>query len=118
MRKQILHVYAGDYSMKSNGINTVLNALPNYQKKYIDSSVYFVQKKEDYKKLMKFLKNNDSFLTVFHGVYYVEYIKISEIVLKKNLRYYIEPHSSFMKTAQKKGKIKKMLLIRLFLADF
>ena len=89
-----LLVLEGDYK---NAI------IPVYSAKQIDSFDRF------------FLKYD---LVLFHGLYFFNYIKLYKILLKLNIPFLIKPHSSLMKEALKKSKLKKLLANTLYFKRF
>lgn len=68
------------------------------------------------KELSVFLANFD--LVVFHGIYYLKYYSLYKLLKKQNIKYLVKPHSSLMKAAQEKSKLKKMIANSLFYKKF
>ncbi|WP_434938669.1 glycosyltransferase [Shewanella sp. HL-SH8] len=57
-------------------------------------------------------------LVVFHGMYFYQYIKISNILTRTSIPYLIKPHSSLMFAAQRKSKLKKTIANFVFFKRF
>ncbi|MGD1820446.1 MAG: glycosyltransferase [Pleomorphochaeta sp.] len=114
------------------GVPAVLFDLVNHQNKiYNLSSIIFTLNKEipsrfsnimksysNYKELFKSILDFSPDFVVFHTVYHTEYIKVSRFLINKNIKYYIEPHSSFMVKAQEKSKLKKKIANKFFFKRF
>ncbi|MDN3425676.1 glycosyltransferase [Planococcus notacanthi] len=128
---KILHITATHLN-KYGGIPVVLEKLVKHQNEIeeVESRVlsikhdinnieskffYFLDSQS---KIEFFLQEYEPDITIFHGYYFKEYINTSKILEKEKLLYYIQPHSSFMKTAQKKGRIKKYIANKLFFSKF
>lgn len=128
---KILHITA-THLKKYGGIPVVLENLVKNQNRINDvtsmvlsvkynvdeiKSDYFVFKK-GMDEIKRFINEYNPDTIIFHGIYFIEYVTISKIIDKMNIKYYIEPHGSFMKVAQKKGAFKKMLVNKLLLNNF
>lgn len=119
---KIIHITATHLN-KYGGIPVVLEKLVKYQNEIKTVQSIVLSVKNDVKninsKKFKFipdLEHIKNFMSeykpdviIFHGIYFLEYIKISKVIKDMNLNYYIEPHGSFMKQAQDKGKLKKYI---------
>ena len=57
-------------------------------------------------------------LVVFHNTYYIEFVKISKILKRKNIPYVIVPHGTLVKKAQRKKWYKKVVANLLFFNSF
>jgi glycosyltransferase involved in cell wall biosynthesis len=119
---KIMHITATHLN-KYGGIPVVLENLVKHQNEIqnvesivlsvkeetnnINSKYFYYSNKIDH--IKKFINEYNPDITIFHGLYFIEYIKISKILSRNDFKYFIEPHSSFMISAQKKGKIKKFI---------
>lgn len=87
-----------------NGIKSVLEKIvPNYIKIGIEIEVYNIkisEEKIDYSKYD---------LVLFHGVYFLKYLIISEKFRKLKIPYVIIPHCSLTKISLKQSRLKKIL---------
>jgi len=126
---KVLHVVGNKIEI-SNGIGRLIPEMINMHNllgKNINSSLLVLS--DDYKNdhfpsfyyrevkcFESFLKRFD--LVVFHGVYFFEYLRIYKKLIKYNIPYSIKPHSSLMKSALNKSKIKKKLANWLFFKKF
>ena len=63
-----------------------------------------------------FLENFD--LVVFHGIYYLKYYSLYKLLKSLNIKYIVKPHSSLMKAAQNKSKLKKIIANSFFYKKF
>ncbi|WP_027339029.1 glycosyltransferase [Halonatronum saccharophilum] len=57
-------------------------------------------------------------LVIFHGVYFMNYIKIYKILRKLNISYVVKPHCSLTEQAQKKKRVKKYISNLIFFNKF
>lgn len=57
-------------------------------------------------------------LIIFHGIYYINYIKLSKILRAKKINYIIKPHSSLMKASFRKHGIRKLVYLLVFFKFF
>lgn len=71
------------------------------------NSKYFDDLRE--KNFEKYVEEYNPDIAILHSFYYVEYCKISRILKRKKIPYFIEPHGSFGKASMQKSKIKKMI---------
>ena len=127
---KVLHITATHLN-KYGGIPVVLEKLVKHQNEIIGTKSLvlsvknevaqlksnFFHFRSDYNEIEEFIKDYNPDVTVFHGLYFIEYVKVMKILSSHKYRYFIQPHSSFMKTAQEKGKIKNILLIIPYLKD-
>ena len=70
-------------------------------------SEHFVQ--ININELEKYFKDYKPDIVIIHSFYHVEYAKVAKILKRHHIRYYIEPHGSFMKEGMKKSRIKKQI---------
>ncbi|QPI86178.1 glycosyltransferase [Rhodobacterales bacterium HKCCA1288] len=125
---RILHV-SGYCLSESNGVGRLLLELIYEQNKNIPDSKIDLLLTQDqilndlkfdvyfYSQVTKkFFKSYD--LVVFHGVYFLNYYFISQIIKNYNIPYLIKPHSSLVVAAQKKSYIKKCLYYLFILKNF
>ncbi|ATI62348.1 MULTISPECIES: glycosyltransferase [Bacillus] len=119
---KVLHITATHLN-KYGGIPVVLEKLVKHQNEIIGTKSLvlsvknevaqlksnFFHFRSDYNEIEEFIKDYNPDVTVFHGLYFIEYVKVMKILSSHKYRYFIQPHSSFMKTAQEKGKIKKYI---------
>lgn len=61
------------------------------------------------KSFEKYLEEYNPDIAILHSFYYVEYCKISRILNRKGIPYFIEPHGSFGKASMQKSKMKKLI---------
>lgn len=128
---KILHITATHLN-KYGGIPVVLENLVKYQNEIdgaqsvvlsINSDIDNINS-DDFKYIKEideikcFIESYSPDITIFHSLYFTKYTKVYKILNSLNLKYYIEPHGSFMKTAQNKGKVKKMIANKLLFNNF
>jgi glycosyltransferase involved in cell wall biosynthesis len=127
---KILHI-TSTHLEKYAGIPEVLKKLVKYQNKIKDitSKVLSVKSPVDkieskhfvfydkYEDIFKYIDIFNPDVVIFHGLYFFKYIRISNYLKSINVRYYIQPHSSFMLSAQKRN-IKKYLANKLVFNKF
>ncbi|MDT2767636.1 glycosyltransferase [Globicatella sulfidifaciens] len=128
---KILHITATHLN-KAGGIPVVLENLVKHQNKIdhvqaqvlsvrhdiknIESDFFFYRK--NFSDVCEFILNYEPEIVIFHGAYFYEYVKISKHLKEIGFEYYIEPHSSFGKEAQKKGRVKKIIANRTVFKNF
>ncbi len=117
---KIAYIYLGEFK-EGNGIFTILETqLKWLNKNNIETILYLNEnqknKTTNYKteiySLIEFdlsLRRNKIDITIFHGFFFLEYIKIAQKLKSQNIPYLIKPHSSFMKKSWDKGWIKKRI---------
>lgn len=118
---KILHL-TGSMLSKRSGITGVLLNLPLEQNKIagVESRVVIVDnvlegeypdyiKSISIKELADFLDNYHPDLIIIHDFYVPNYRKISRIIRKKHIPYFLEPHGAFGRFAMKKSHFKKVL---------
>ena len=119
---KILHIMNNSLNELS-GIATVVPDLVIAQNKYtylishllilknenryddLFNGIYFFETK--IKKIQKQIEDEKYDLIIFHGVYHLNYLKISNYLRSVKIKYIIVPHCSFMKNAQENKKLKK-----------
>ncbi|SOD11545.1 Glycosyltransferase involved in cell wall bisynthesis [Fibrobacter sp. UWB16] len=57
-------------------------------------------------------------IVLFHGVYFLSYVKISRFLKKINIPYVVIPHCSLTKVSLAQKRIKKFFAIRIFFSSF
>lgn len=118
---KLLHVTATHLNM-NGGVPVVLRGLVEAQNKIdgvfsrvvsLSASVEHIKSKFFVHVGVKdFSKYVDDFMpdvVILHSFFYLEYNRVVNILNKKKIRYYIEPHGSFGKMAMKKSWLKKII---------
>lgn len=59
--------------------------------------------------LQEYLDRYKPDIAILHSFYYISYNFVVRILLRNNIKYYIEPHGSFGRSALKNSKIKKII---------
>lgn len=70
-----------------------------------EKNVFYLDKIKNFDKLPKPFNHPD--LVIFHGIYFLQYIKIYKKILENNIPYIIIPHGSLTTDAQKIKPLKK-----------
>lgn len=70
-------------------------------------SHYFVN--VNLRNLENYLKKQNPEIVIIHSFFHLEYACVAQILIKNHIKYYIEPHGSFMKAGLKKSKLKKTI---------
>lgn len=128
---KILHITATHLN-KYGGIPVVLEKLVEHQNKIKDVQSIVLSVRSDIKdinspffhfinednKIIDFITEYNPEVIIFHGLYFTQYVKIGKLISSNHFKYYIQPHSSFMKQGQRKGKIKKFVANRTLFHKF
>jgi glycosyltransferase involved in cell wall biosynthesis len=131
IKMKIIHITA-THLKKYGGIPIVLEKLVLHQNNIQNVQAVVLSVKSDVKeiksnyfyfesglnRIISFIKEYDADVIIFHGLYYKEYVRISRIISKLCFKYYIQPHSSFGESAQKKNGIKKYIANRIIFKNF
>ncbi|MCS6126354.1 glycosyltransferase [Shewanella baltica] len=125
---KILHV-VGNKIEASNGIGRLIPEMISMHNKFgsftssllvfedlYESFDFDVSNYNNIKDRITFFSEFD--LVVFHGLYFLKFIKIKKILAKLGTPYLVKPHSSLMVSAQKKSYLKKILANALFFNSF
>lgn len=118
---RILHITATHLN-NEGGIPIVLKNLVAEQNKInnVTSKVLAIKKNvniidtDDFvyiskmKDICKFILQYDADFVIFHSVYFIEYSWLSYFLKKKKIKYFIEPHGSFVDKAMEKSHYKKI----------
>lgn len=89
--------------------NVIWYNVNNIDKYEIDTESIGIKNINDFKFKELLIKYPKIDIVIFQGVYHPKYIKISKILITKNIPYIIIPRSSLTKQAQNKKPIKKYL---------
>ncbi|EJN6961860.1 glycosyltransferase [Photobacterium damselae] len=118
----------GNHINDGNGIGRLIPEMVlmhNNLSDGINSKILTIQKCEGSEQIINYkdIANYSTFfsgfdLIIFHGVFFIEYIKISKILKNNKIPYLVKPHSSLMVEGLKKSWIKKKLASYLFFKRF
>ena len=124
---KILQIVGNSYRIGS-GIYSILNPLvEKLNEKGIETNVLYTGSKPLDTPLKLVFQYGKDFtdsdfdkysLVVFHGIYYINYIKLAKILRAKKINYIIKPHSSLMKASFRKHGIRKLVYLLVFFKFF
>lgn len=128
---KLLHITATHLNQEG-GIPAVLRNLVKYQNTItgMNSKVLAIKKNvtrindehfdyvTDYHLISKYIYDYSPDIVIIHSVYFFRYYYIEKILRKNNVKYFIEPHGSFGRIAQKKSKWKKQIVNNTLLYRF
>ena len=118
---KVIHITATHLN-SAGGIPVVLKSLVEEQNKLekMDAMVvslnadvshlnsrYFVH--VNLREIEDFLKKEKPEIAIIHSFFHLEYSYVAQLLYKNHIKYYIEPHGSFMKAGMNKSRIKKTI---------
>ncbi len=56
-----------------------------------------------------YLQKQKPDIVIIHSFFHPEYMRVARILIRNHIRYYIEPHGSFMKAGMRKSRFKKTI---------
>lgn len=119
---KLLHITA-THLQEEGGIPAVLKNIVNEQNKieHFQAKVLCIKKDvatinngyfyyhSEREKIKEFIKEFSPNIVIIHSIYFLQYGFIASYLHKNNILYLVEPHGSFGKQAQNKGKLKKKI---------
>ena len=127
---KILHITA-THLAPNGGIPVVLNNLAKEQSKLpgitvrvvslsapvndFDPALFLQVKQRQFK---FFVQQYQPDIAIFHGHFYVKYIRVAYILRRLKVPYFIEPHGSFSRIAMQKSRIKKIIAHHVFFRSY
>ena len=123
---KVLHVYNGLYK-RGQGIFTVLDwnlrfvtncKVSLYCKKYYGKDFPYEIYTEDTIEFETLLQNVQFDFVVFHGVFFMDYSKMSSVCRRNRIKYFVKPHGSLVRKSWSKSPIKKLLFYIFYLRRF
>lgn len=119
---KILHITAMSPLSPNSGIPKVLKELSFAQNKLkgVESIVLSLKGRIDCidspyfvylgnRSIEDFLCSFGPDVVILHSFFHVEYISVARVLVKNNIRFFVEPHGSFGIEAMKKSHIKKLI---------
>lgn len=124
---KVLQIVGNSYRLGS-GIYSILNPLVEMlNKRGIETDVLYTGNKTLESTLPHVFHYCEDFsdsdfnnysLVIFHGIYYLDYIKIAKTLRKNKVKYLIKPHSSLMKASFRRHGIRKIGYLMVFNSFF
>ena len=116
---KLIHITATHLN-SAGGIPVVLKNLAEAQNRIPDMNATVVSLNADVEHLHsdcfvrvkldgleKYLQKQKPDIVIIHSFFHPEYMRVAQILIRNHIRYYIEPHGSFMKAGMGKSRLKK-----------
>lgn len=123
---KVLHVYNGIYK-RGQGIFSVLDwnlrfvnkfEVSLYCKNYVGKDFPYAIYTKDKIQFETLLQNEKFDFVIFHGVFFIDYSKMSSVCRRNRIKYYVKPHGSLVRNSWLKSPIKKSLFYFFYLHRF